>query len=238
MNIQPVCRILFYFAATFSLLLCIATVLLWMRGRSIRDSICWVSTNPPYTRTDVTSNLGIIFSNCTELSRVSPSASRGTTFAHWTDQVDDRIRAGHRDAYARSTWHGFAGRYCRDDPSAPHGTGAGTAWQLRYYWCLPHWFLVVITALLPVAAANRLLRKRRTPAGHCIACGYDCRATPDRCPECGIAPSEAWERRMRCKEATLKPLEGTLRVKARPAEPDQQPEASLASWAGDRRGEA
>jgi hypothetical protein len=43
---------------------------------------------------------------------------------------------------------------------------------------------------------------------------------------------------MRCKEATLKPLLGTLRVKARPAEPDQQPEASLASQAGDRRGEA
>jgi hypothetical protein len=41
------------------------------------------------------------------------------------------------------------------------------------------WYVLAVI----VATLRRLARP--TPPGLCSACGYDLRATPDRCPECG-----------------------------------------------------
>jgi hypothetical protein len=54
---------------------------------------------------------------------------------------------------------------------------------------LPMPFVVAVLALLPFAelmlVRRRRRRRRREAAGLCGRCGYDLRATPERCPECG-----------------------------------------------------
>ena len=65
--------------------------------------------------------------------------------------------------------------------------GRETRWNL---WIHP-WAPATLTALLPGAWLWRRIRRyrRQVVAGYCSNCGYDLRATPDRCPECGTIVS-------------------------------------------------
>jgi len=61
-------------------------------------------------------------------------------------------------------------------------------WKTRttqYEVVLPYWALSLAFAIAPSWwLADKWRRSRRRP-GLCPLCGYDLRATPDRCPECG-----------------------------------------------------
>jgi hypothetical protein len=63
-------------------------------------------------------------------------------------------------------------------------------WRQTYAH-VPHWaallFFGVLTMPLVMTVHRSIRAKRRAAAGQCIACGYDVRATPGRCPECGAA---------------------------------------------------
>jgi len=55
------------------------------------------------------------------------------------------------------------------------------------------WWVVLVVGALPAVRVLRVVRRyktlRRVNAGLCLRCGYDLRATPGRCPECGTAPA-------------------------------------------------
>ena len=62
--------------------------------------------------------------------------------------------------------------------------GPWTQWWVT----LPHGLIVVPLLLLPAHAWWRRLRPMTDQNRRCRACGYDLRATPERCPECGAIP--------------------------------------------------
>jgi hypothetical protein len=57
----------------------------------------------------------------------------------------------------------------------------------------PHWSVVAASGALPLlwlaAGARDRRRRLRGERNQCPSCGYDLRATPGRCPECGAT---AW----------------------------------------------
>lgn len=95
---------------------------------------------------------------------------RRTIYASWTPRGDYVPNLG----YQRQ----LDGMYCLTDAVAYLGAVDELV--------LPLWPLLVPVTLITLVLLRREARRaRRVRAGCCANCGYDLRASHDRCPECG-----------------------------------------------------
>jgi hypothetical protein len=190
-------RRLFNLVAALSLLLCIGFSILWVRSRisyeneqddvllgpengrllqlwttAPRADLCIYFTGPwPHPRMAQWGRTGYYyFMEC-----LPPDRGDGTFF--YSSNYKNWVLLERTTRYAK-TGGGPGGALSPDVPMV-----IGRA---------PLWFLVTGTAALPTfklrVLPNALRRRRRGKRGLCLACGYDLRASPARCPECGTVP--------------------------------------------------
>ena len=100
--------------------------------------------------------------------------------------------AGGIKLYLSSTeWPKTGFSYIGDEPQSWAGRAREFNFSLDFGSLpgitFPHWVLCTATGI-PAMLLIRTSRRRR-PAGVCPACGYDLRATPARCSECGAVPA-------------------------------------------------
>ncbi len=172
--------------ALLSLLLCIACALLWLRSNQIQD--CISVTRGPASWEVLSMKGRIRFSPCEEWDSTPGYAEKILD-----RQMEYRYRSGERllgdfdgtieDGATLNGYEGFGFLVCMR--GIPNRASMSTS---RLY-IVPMWFVIVVTAILPSGwCISRLARfgarmLRRTH--NCAICGYDLRASPIRCPECG-----------------------------------------------------
>lgn len=128
------------------------------------------------------------------LSASSQVGGVSIDFYSWDDR---KVRPGDEKRWSYDYGYSLGeGREWRTWPApAFSGTRSWSGWRGRNERAIdtsdvmvgvPYWFAAVVT-IAPAIAWLYRNRLRRTQVGKlvCMTCGYDLRATPNRCPECG-----------------------------------------------------
>jgi len=177
---------LFTATSVLSLLLCVITVVLWVRSYFTVDLILRgvQKGHSSYTTGYVQSGHGIIVAQYIYYDEVQGMGVR-PLLSGWAGRsepmVVNRLDVTDPLYITRDGIH--FGRY-----GLGYIKGASRA---QYRVAIPHFALAVLTFLLPAAWAwQRGVRRSRARNRRCLRCGYDLRASSGRCPECGtLVPS-------------------------------------------------
>jgi hypothetical protein len=192
---------LFPILAGASLAIAILLAVLWVRSYAVGDSFSWQFWNEQPKWTFWTQDMVLIGHGGIGFNRINQSNPTSVPGADitWRKAMDREFGVSHIP-FHRSGKPEFPDFHFRsnDNPVLGFKFGhfingqAGTTrysegWQI----VLPCWFVLPMMLLLPgLWYGLHRRKKRRVSEGRCAFCGYDLRATPERCPECGraIAP--------------------------------------------------
>ena len=158
-----------------SLLLFVAAVALWVGNR---DGIYGLNYDASDRSHGVSvRSIGIVL----DASRFDDPSHRNPFRGwRWTS-----VRSNALDKpWQRHRGLGFYADAFKQDLSDLH-SGLAAPTEMKY-GVVPYWAVALPASVLPALAACGARRRRaRRRLGLCPACGYDLRATPGRCPECG-----------------------------------------------------
>jgi len=161
----------------------VATAVLWVRSYWFDDEVGIYGPNENYVCSSWGGNLLFILCPTYRGPRAIPYSAKmewGHVSAKLTSLGASCITIA---KYRRLAWLGFA-----YDPNQLT-LGNGRYYYSGYRLFLPHWLFCLLFLAAPAAWYRERIRYRRlTKKGRCLICGYDLRATPGRCPECGTIP--------------------------------------------------
>ena len=152
-----------------SLVLCAATVVLWVRSYRRHDHV----NHQGWWHVDT-------FKGGACLTVWPQQRPRAWARPEWESDAKPYAWSGYADVTADVLGVATGG----------HGDATGRVWWVRVPYWSPAGAFAAPVLLLGVARRWARVRAGRARArGACPGCDYDLRATPDRCPECGTAPS-------------------------------------------------
>ena len=169
-------RIIFNGLTVVSLVLCVATVALWVRSYRGLDCLWW---NHAGRFGELFCSSGGIYQSITYVQQPeTPIAYKsGAPLGLY---ITPGVTETRHWQFAGFWWIATARTRVRNLTLEP-------GWSVG----IPCWFAT--TCFASPSVAWLLIRRgaKRYPPGSCLACGYDLRATPDRCPECGTIARKA-----------------------------------------------
>ena len=176
-------------AAAISLALLVLAIAMWVRSHSREDVVMYWGNSCGSAIHTLNGRVAIVNENLMSSRR------------HW-EYDSNALQTGFDPAepfHRHSIWNRLGFYLSRS--ARPRGTVPGDASLpqgqnfpavVRYFdLVMPFWLICLLLTLFPLwIFAIPALRRARRPHGFCPKCGYDLRATPDRCPECGKVVDE------------------------------------------------